>query len=218
MTLAFEPKWPVRPSRRGTMCRRCQTIPDRYLSTFSQENQLVEPSVDVPTPQVGNVAAFHAAHGSAPCASRAQPLPFGVSQNPWVATVPAGRVSHALFFSFSAVRSCFDARLACLVRVMEHETTTTVMGSVLIGEELPHTGELNHALSPGRGGSSERHHGKYFAECTLDVGETSIAEPYETTRCKGDDPGSCFVAVTAGAMRARWRGLAGIGIRRRLEV
>ena len=26
---------------------------------------------------------------------------------------------------------------------------------------------------------------------------TSIAEPYETTRYEGDNPGSCFVAVTA---------------------
>ena len=41
--------------------------------------------------------------------------------------------------------------------------------------------------------------------------QSSNAEPYETTRYKGDNPGSCFVAGTA----RRWRGLAGIGIRRR---
>ena len=28
-------------------------------------------------------------------------------------------------------------------------------------------------------------------------GPPENAEPYETTRCKGDNPGSCFVAVTA---------------------
>ena len=41
--------------------------------------------------------------------------------------------------------------------------------------------------------------------------QTSNAGPYERTRYKGDIPGSCFAAVTA----RRWRGLAGIGIRRR---
>ena len=31
-------------------------------------------------------------------------------------------------------------------------------------------------------------------------GHTSVAEPYETTRHEGDNPGSCFVEVAARAM------------------
>ena len=37
--------------------------------------------------------------------------------------------------------------------------------------------------------------------------QASNAEPFETTRCKGDNPVSCFVAVTAH----RWRGLVTSG-------
>ena len=69
----------------------------------------------------------------------------------------------------------------------------------------------------GRGGSPKRHHGKYFAACTLGERRSLIgraqafgAEPQETHRNEGGNPSSCYVAVAA-----RMTALAGIGIRRR---
>ena len=77
---------------------------------------------------------------------------------------------------------------------------------------------LRPRLSAGQAGSLERHHGKYFAACTLAMREqsnleaqTAIAEPYETVRA------TILARASWRLQRARSRGLADIGIRRRLE-
>ena len=51
-------------------------------------------------------------------------------------------------------------------------------------------------MASGLRGSPKGHHGEHFAVCTQRT-QSYSAEPHETTRCKGDNPGSCFLAVTA---------------------